>query len=74
MKITKKHHKNSQLHLVPDQPRHKIEVTCPCGPKLSMQNGHILVEHRPGRGFKGSWRPVTKNLGTKLLDQKGAPL
>lgn len=74
MTITKYHHKNSQLHVLPEQPGHKVEVTCPCGPKLSMNSGHILVEHKPGRGFKGVWYPATKNLGTKLLDGRGRPL
>lgn len=74
MKITKKHHKNSQLHSIPDQRGHTLEVTCPCGPKLSMENGHIMVGHRPGRGFRGGWRAEVKNFGTKLLDEKGVPL
>jgi len=71
MKITKYHHKNSQLHVIPVQPGHKTEVTCPCGPKLKMHNGHIMVDHKCGRGFKGTWRGDTKNDGVKLLDEKG---
>jgi hypothetical protein len=74
MKITKAHHNNSQLHCVPVQPGHKIEATCPCGPNLRMYNGHIVVDHKSGRGFRGKWRGEVKNYGTKLLDKKGNPL
>lgn len=74
MKITNTHHRNSQLHIIPVQTGHKLRVNCPCGPKLKMHNGHIMVDHRSGRGFKGKWRGEVRNYGTKLLDGKGVPL
>jgi len=74
MKITKKHHKNSQLHCVPVQPGHVITPACPCGPKLKIHNGHLMVDHRAGRGFKGHWHGEVRNYGVKLLDEKGNPL
>lgn len=74
MKVTKYHHKNSQLHMIPNQSGHKLEVTCLCGPRLKMHNGHIIVDHRSGPGFRGKWRGEVANYGTKLLDAKGVPL
>jgi hypothetical protein len=74
MTITKYHHKNSQLHCLPVQAGHTLSVTCHCGPRLKMHNGHIMVDHRSGRGFKGAWRGDTANYGVKLLDEKGKPL
>jgi hypothetical protein len=73
MKITYTHHRNSQLHVVPVQPGHVISCICPCNPTLKMKNGHIMVDHKSGRGFKGKWRGEVKNYGTKLLDERGNP-
>jgi len=74
MKITKTHHKSSQVHILPIQPGHKTKATCPCGPTITMRNGHLIVSHRPGRGFRGFWRPDVANYGVKLLNNNGKPL
>jgi len=67
MRITKKHRSNSQMHTIPEQPGHVVELDCFCKPDLTIVNGHILVEHReiPKQGSK--WCLRIANLGVKLL-------
>lgn len=68
MKITKKHHKNSQLHSVPNKDtklEHEVSLDCPCQPNISIENGHLIVEHKQvGRGDR-LWRVKVANLGVK---------
>lgn len=69
MKITNKHKRNSQIHSIPhkDTVEHTVALDCTCEPDLSMDNGHIIVEHLrfDPRGKK--WDIRLANYGTKLL-------
>ena len=68
MKITKKHHKNSQLHSIPDKDtelKHEVSLDCPCQPKISINNGHLIVEHRKVGGGGNLWRLEASNFGVK---------
>ena len=69
MKITNKHHKNSQIHSIPNKDtghEHEVTLTCECQPAIDIDNGHLLVEHKQvGKGDK-LWRVQLVNFGTKL--------
>jgi hypothetical protein len=68
MKITNKHHKNSQIHSVPNKDsklEHRIHLDCECQPKITTDNGHLLVEHKQvGKGDK-FWNVRVANFGIK---------
>ncbi len=68
MQITNKHHKNSQIHSIPNKDtgvRHSIKLTCKCEPKISIDNGHLLVEHKQVGDGDGYWKVRTSNFGIK---------
>jgi hypothetical protein len=68
MKITNKHHKNSQIHSIPNKDtkiEHEISLDCKCQPKITIDNGHLLVEHQQvGKGDK-HWKVRVLNFGIK---------
>lgn len=52
-----------EFHMMPDQPGHRATTKCKCQPKLSRHaNGHIIADHRPGRGFKGLWKLKVREM------------
>lgn len=69
MKITNKHHKNSQIHSIPNKDtghEHVVSLNCECQPEISIDNGHLIVDHRQvGRGDK-LHRVRLVNFGVKL--------
>lgn len=69
MKITSKHKRNSQIHSLPhkDTVEHTTTLDCACSPDLSMDNGHIMVEHHRFGGRSKKWDVRLANFGTKLL-------
>ena len=69
MKITNKHHKNSQIHSIPNKDtgcEHEVSLTCACQPEISTDNGHLIVEHKQvGKGDKLGYVRLV-NFGVKL--------
>ena len=69
MKITNKHHKNSQIHSIPNKDtghEHEPNLNCACQPEISIDNGHLVVEHKQvGKGDK-LWRVQLVNFEVKL--------
>ena len=68
MKITNKHHKNSQLHSVPNTDtghEHEVTLDCACQPKITLDNGHLIVEHQIVGKSDKLWRVRVANLGVK---------
>lgn len=68
MRITNKHHKNSQIHSIPNKDtghKHEPNLNCACQPEICIDNGHLLVEHKQvGKGDK-LWRVQLVNFGDK---------
>lgn len=69
MKITKTHHKNSQIHSIPFKDtnyEHTADLNCECGMQLKITNGHIIAEHTRCGGRSNKWTVKVNNFGTKL--------
>jgi hypothetical protein len=69
MKITKAHHKNSQIHSIPFKDtnyEHTADLNCECGMQLEIINGHIMAEHTRCGGRSNKWTVKVNNFGTKL--------
>ena len=68
MRITNKHHKNSQLHALPDKDsglKPKAVLDCPCKPVIEIINGHLIVQHNMVGKGADRWSCKTVNLGIK---------
>lgn len=70
MRITAKHMANSQIHSIPLDSEHTESLRCKCRPDITIDNGHLIVDHKE-KSTRTKWRVAVKNFGTKLLGTEG---